>query len=320
MINQGSLAGVPCLVLGAGGFLGSNLCRSLIKVGARVHGFGHRSSFADALPPMRFTAGEFSDPAALALAVEGVDILFYLLGNTPFDVSEKDPIGDLQTSIVLSVQLLELCRAAAVRKIVFISSGGTVYGVPGAIPIREDAATDPISAYGINMLTVEKYLNLYASLGGASAVTLRVANPYGPFQSPFRRQGLVAATIEKVLTGRPVEVWGDGQAIRDYLHVGDFVEAALAAAVYDGPETVMNVGSGVGRSILSVVETVCLALDRPKTAIIHKPARRFDVQANVLDITRIRETLGWAPKMDWLTGLRNTAAWIASTFPPSGSS
>ena len=184
---RGSVAldGASCLVLGAGGFIGTHLCRALVGAGARVHGFGRRPAFADGLPPIRFTAGEFSDRAALALAVDGAEIVFHLLGGTNPEVSNKDPIADLQTNAVASVQLLELCRAAGVRKIVFVSSGGTVYGAPGTIPIAETAPTDPISAYGINKLMVEKYLQLYAKLGGPDALSLRVANPYGAFQSRF---------------------------------------------------------------------------------------------------------------------------------------
>ena len=316
-MTGGPLAGVSCLVLGAGGFIGGHLCQALVREGARVHGFGRRAAFAGALPPMRFTVGEFTDRAALALAVDGADIVFHLLGGTNPEVSNKDPIADLQVNTVASVQLLELCRVAGVGRIVFVSSGGTVYGIPAAVPIPETAPTDPISAYGINKLAVEKYLQLYARLGGPRAVTLRVANPYGPYQSPFRRQGLVAALVETVLAGRPVEVWGDGQVIRDYLYVGDLADAAVAASFYEGPETVLNVGSGIGRSVLEVVDAVCAALGRRPAAIVHKPARQADVPANVLDITRIRAALGWTPRTEWMDGLRRTADWIGREFPVS---
>jgi UDP-glucose 4-epimerase len=312
------LAGVPCLVLGAGGFIGSHLCQTLVRAGGRVHGFGRRPVFADSLPPMRFTTGEFTDRAALASAVDGAEIVFHLLGGTNPEVSNKDPIADLQINTVASVQMLELCRAAGVRKIVFVSSGGAVYGVPTVVPIPEDEATNPISAYGINKLMVEKYLQLYAHLGGPHAVTLRPANPYGPFQSPHRRQGLVAALIETVLAGRPVEIWGDGQVVRDFLYVGDLADAMLAVSLYEGPETVLNVGSGVGRSVLEVVESVCSALGRRPAAVIHKSSRRADVPVNVLDITRIQQVLGWTPQTAWMDGLHRTAAWVAKAFPSEG--
>ncbi len=314
----GTLDGVPCLVLGAGGFIGGHLCHALVRAGARVHGFGRRPAFPDSLPPLRFTTGEFGDRAALALAVDGAEIVFHLLGGTTPEVSNRDPAADLQANTLASLHLMEMCRAVGVRRIVFVSSGGTVYGVPAAVPIAEDAPTDPISAYGINKLMVEKYLQLYAHLGGASAITLRVANPFGPYQSPLRRQGLVTATIAKVLAGQPVEVWGDGLVVRDYLYVTDLVEAMVAAAQYDGPERVMNIGSGVGRSVLDVIGAVGAVLGRSSPPIIRKASRQADVPVNVLDISRARHALAWTPRTDWHQGLRRTAEWISQAFPPEG--
>ena len=303
-------------MLGAGGFIGGHLCHALVAAGARVHGFGRRPAFDGALPSIRFTHGEFTDRAALALAVDGAETVFHLLGGTNPEVSNKDPIADLQVNTIASVQLLELCRAARVRRIVFVSSGGAVYGVPAEVPIGEHAPTHPISAYGINKLMVEKYLQLYARLDGPSALSLRVANPFGPYQSPFRRQGLVAAMTETVLAGRPVEIWGDGRIVRDYLYVGDVADALVAAATYEGDAPVINIGSGVGRSVLDVVQDVATAAGRPTPHIVHRPARRADVPVNVLDTSLARRELGWTPRTDWSDGLRRTASWIDKAFTP----
>ncbi len=312
--DLGQLRGVTCLVLGAGGFIGSAVCRALAQAGARIHGFSRRQAFADSLPPMRFTAGEFSDRAALALAVDGAEIVFHLLGGTNPEVSNKDPIADLQINTVASVQLMELCRVAGVRKVVFVSSGGAVYGRQSTVPIAETAATDPISAYGINKLMVEKYLQLYAYLDGPKAVSLRVANPYGPFQSPFRRQGLVAALIEGVMAENTIEIWGDGRVVRDFLYVDDVAEALLLAALYEGAETVLNVGSGVGRSVRDVAESVCALLGRPETKLAYKSARQADVAANVLDVTRISAELNWSASTEWADGVLRTADWVRQTY------
>jgi UDP-glucose 4-epimerase len=315
VIADASLAGVNCLVIGAGGFIGSHLCHALAQSGARVHGFGRRPKYADSLPQIRWTTGEFNDRAALALAVDGAELVFHLLGGTNPEVSNKDPIADLQVNTLASVQLLELCRVAQVRRFVFVSSGGTVYGVPAGVPILETAPTDPISAYGINKLMVEKYLRLYQHLHGLSSISLRVANPFGPFQSPYRRQGVVAALIETYLAGRPVELWGDGKIVRDFIFAGDLAQAILRAALYQGPHQVMNIGSGVGRSVLDVVQSVSVALGLPQPQVIHKPGRQGDVPANVLDIGRAREALDWEPQTDWIAGLRLTADWIGAAHP-----
>lgn len=304
-----TLAGTSCLVLGAGGFIGGHLCHALVRAGAEVHGFGRRPLFADSLPPLRFTPGEFGDRTALARAVDGAEVVFHLLGGTTPEVSNTDPAADLRTATLASVHLLEVCRNAGVRKLVFVSSGGTVYGVPRVVPIAEDAATDPISAYGINKLVVEKYAQLFAYLGGPAAVSLRVANPFGPFQNPHRRQGVVPAIIRAVLAGRPVEVWGDGSVVRDYVYVTDVAAALLAGVAHDGASRVFNVGSGVGRSVVDVVGAVGRLTGRTPD-VVFKPGRRADVPRNVLDIGLARRELGWQPTTDWEDGLRRTIEWM----------
>lgn len=144
----------------------------------------------------------------------------------------------------------------------------------------------------------EKYLQLYQRLRGLRTLSLRVANPFGPFQSPYRRQGVVPALIETYLARQPVELWGDGRVVRDFLYVGDLAEAIVKGAAYEGPDHVMNLGSGIGRSLLDLVRSVAVALDLPEAPVVHKPARQGDVPANVLDIGRARQALGWEPRTD----------------------
>jgi UDP-glucose 4-epimerase len=295
-----------CVVLGGGGFIGTNLCRTLRRKGASVRGFGRSRMDSGALAGILWTSGEFTDRAALARAVEGCEVVFHLLGGSIPDSSNKDPLGDLLGSVVPSLQLLEICRASMVRKIVFVSSGGTVYGIPPAIPIPESAPTDPISAYGISKLAVEKYLALYHYLYGSDFSVLRVANTFGPYQSPDRRQGLVAAFMHRIARGQPVEIWGDGRVVRDFV----YIEAVLAAAVYDGPHHVFNVGAGVGRSVLEVVTDIAEVLGQPDVVPIHKPGRATDVPINVLDIALIGRELGWSPRSDWMEALKLTVDWM----------
>ena len=308
------LDGSTCLVLGAGGFIGTHLCRALISQGARVRGYGRRQSYPDALRGVLWSTGEFADRAALARVVQGVDFAFHLLGGSTPESSNRDPVADLLTNIVASVYFLEICRASAVRKIVFVSSGGTVYGIQQQMPIPETAATDPISAYGISKLAVEKYLGLYRHLYGLDYAVLRVGNPFGPYQGPERRQGVVPAMLYAALTGRPLEIWGDGGVIRDYLYVEDLVRALIAVLAYDGPYRVLNVGSGIGRTILQVAEDIGVVLDRPAITKVHKAGRPTDVPVNVLDISLIQREVGWAPTADWLTALRTTADWIRTDY------
>jgi UDP-glucose 4-epimerase len=305
-----ALRDVSCVVLGGGGFIGTHLCRALKSHGVRVRGFGRSRTNLDALDGIPWTNGEFTDRAALARVVEGCDVVFHLVGGSTPDSSNKDPLGDLLSSTVPTLQLLEICRTSMVRKVLFVSSGGTVYGIPNVIPIPESAPTDPISAYGVSKLAVEKYLALYHHLHGSDFSVLRVANPFGPYQQPDRRQGLVAAFMHRIALGQPVEIWGDGKIVRDFIYIDDVIEALLAAVTYNGPHHVFNVGAGVGRSVLDVVNDIAQVLKRPDTVRIYKPGRASDVPVNILDIALIGREFGWSPRTKWTQGLRQTAEWI----------
>jgi UDP-glucose 4-epimerase len=311
------LAGTECLVLGAGGFIGINLCRVLSVAGASVCGYGHAPAFPAALPPIRWISAEFSDRATLAGALEGVDTVFHLLGASIPAHAERDPAEDLRSNVAASVDLLGLCQTAGVRRIVYISSGGTVYGVPQSLPISEAHPTDPISAYGIHKLLMEKHLGLQTYRYGTRVMILRASNPYGPFQIPDRGQGLIATLIQRRLARRPVEIWGDGRIVRDFLHIDDLVDAMLRAAAYKGSYSVLNVGSGIGRSVLDVVASVDTVLGTKGAEILHWPGRAVDVPTNVLDVALIRRELGWEARTEWMQGLRGTAEWIASACQPA---
>jgi UDP-glucose 4-epimerase len=307
---RATLAGTTCLVLGAGGFIGTNLCRALSAAGASVRGFGRPPAFPAALPEMSWTPAQPSNQAAVFQAAHGAEVVFHLLGGSVPEAAEGDAAADLRTGAADSVELLARCQEAGVKRIVFISSGGTVYGVPRRIPIAEDHPTEPISVYGIHKLLVEKHLGLLAHRHGLRSVVLRAANPYGPFQAPGRGQGVIATLIARRLAGLPVEIWGDGSVTRDFLHVADLVEAMLGAALYDGPQRVLNVGSGRGRTILEVVSSIDAVLGLRGAPILHRPGRAVDVPVNVLDTGLARRELGWSARRDWMQGLAETAEWL----------
>lgn len=308
---RGSGARRSCAVLGAGGFLGTNLCRALAASGASVRAFGRSRPFPEAVAGAQWQTGQFGDRAALALAIENCEVVFHLVGGSTPASSNRDPVADLEANTRDTLHLLELCRSSGVRRIVFVSSGGTVYGVPRQVPIAEDAPTDPICAYGISKLATEKYLRLYEHLHGLGAVALRVGNPYGRYQGIGKNQGVVAAFLAAIAAGRPLDIWGDGTVVRDYLHVDDVVAAMLLAADYDGAERVFNIGSGIGRSIDDIVADLERLAGTPLERL-HKPGRPSDVPCNVLDIARARRELGWSPRTEWMAGLADTLAWWRS--------
>ncbi len=309
-----TVAGKRCLVLGGGGFIGAHLCRHLVEAGADVAAFGHLPRYAP--PSVQWHEAEFADVPALRRALAGRQRLFHLLGGSIPAQSNADPVGDVEASLVPTLRLIDACRAAGVERLIFASSGGTVYGVTDAAPVREDAPTDPITAYGVNKLLVEKYLGLYRHLYGFDSVVLRISNPYGPMQTGHRDQGVVGALIRRALSGDAIEIWGEGDILRDFIHVDDVVRAMVEAAEYDGRFRLFNVGSGVGRSVRSVAEAVVRATGADPGSIRYLSGRAADVPTNILDVARIGRELGWTPRIGWEKGLADTVAWARAALNP----
>ena len=273
-----------------------------------MRGFGR--SAVPCLLPDTATVGLFEDAGALAAALRGQEVVFHLISSSLPERSNHDPADDIAREVIPTIQLLSLCRKAEVRRVVFASSGGTVYGVARQVPTPETAPTLPISAYGINKLTVERYLGLFHYLYGLEYQVLRVANPYGPGQSPYKRQGIIAVMLHRALMGGTIEIWGAGNVVRDFVHVDDVAAAFVAAASYDGPHRVMNVGSGQGRTLNQVAADVARVLELPNLSVVHRSARAVDVPTSVLDTSLIRQETACEPKVPWLNGLAGTAAWM----------
>ncbi|MEE7448401.1 NAD-dependent dehydratase [Methylobacterium radiotolerans] len=305
------LAGARCLVLGGGGFLGLNLCNRLAAAGAEVTCFSRSHPQAEVLDRrVARVSGQFSDRLALANAVERQDVVFHLIAGSIPESSNRDPSAELSAAPIATLHLLEICRSARIGKLVFASSGGAIYGIPGAIPISERAPTDPISAYGISKLMIEKSLYLYRHLHGIDYQILRIANPYGRFQLGTKHQGLIGSYIHRVLTDQPLEVWGTGAVVRDFLHIDDVSDAFLGAVAYRGPHKVLNVGSGRGLSVNQVIAELRAAFGRDHLPCVHRPSRAADVPANVLDTALIRSEFGWQPRVPLQAGLTGTIAWM----------
>lgn len=305
------LAGARCLVLGGGGFLGLNLCNRLAQVGAEVTCFSRSHPQADVLDRrVARVTGQFTDRLAIANAVERQDVVVHLIAGSIPESSNRDPSAELSAAPIATLHLLEICRSARIGKLVFASSGGAIYGIPRAIPIPEQAPTDPISAYGISKLMIEKSLHLYRHLHGMDYQILRIANPYGRFQLGNRHQGLIGRYIHRVLADQPLEVWGTGAVVRDFLHIDDVTDAFLGAVAYRGPHKVLNVGSGRGLSVTQIIAELATAFERDHLTCVYRPGRAADVPANVLDTALIRAELGWQPRVALRAGLIGTIAWM----------
>jgi len=310
MVHAENLAGRRCVVLGAGGFVGTNLCQQLARDDARVTGFGRRSRIKGLAFPGSWVDGEFDDARTVEHVLKDADIVFHLLGGSNPSASNNDPVSELQGVIANNLALIATAARVGVEKFIFVSSGGTVYGPARNLPIPETAPTDPISAYGLGKLATEKVLRLYHLIEGMEYSVLRVANPYGPCQLPDQKQGIVATVLKRALDGRPVQIWGDGSAVRDYLHISDVCNAMIRAAVVNNDQRIFNVGSGIGRSLKDIVASVSHVLGT-EIAVEHLPGRPADIPANVLDCTLAEQILGWTPRIHWEDGLKTTSEWLA---------
>jgi UDP-glucose 4-epimerase len=306
----------PILVLGGAGFLGSHLVEALLQQQCNVRLFdrirGWTGVPGDA--NLEYCEGDFGNRGDVAAALRGCQTVFHLLGTTLPKGSNDDPVHDLESNLLTTVQLLELARHADVKKIVFASSGGTVYGVPTVVPIPEDHVTQPLCSYGIHKLAIEQYLRLYQSLYGIDYCVLRLANPFGERQRPDASQGAVAVFLDRALRGEEIVVWGDGSTVRDYVYVGDVATAFCRAARYSGEHKVFNIGSGHGLSVNELISSIETFLGR-KISRRYLPGRPFDVPVNVLDVSRAAVHLGWYPQNSFCDGLRRTVAWLQVERP-----
>lgn len=284
-------------VLGAAGFIGRHLCTALAAAGHQVRGFD-RAPADGAWPEIvgvNWLAGDFGSKADITSALDDVEVVFHLISASIPKTSNENPARDLQENVGATLGLLDsLVALPCPPKLIFISSGGTVYGIPRTIPIPESHPTDPLCAYGIGKLAIEKYLALYRRLYGLDYRILRLANPYGEYQQLHSGQGVIPVFLNKALHNEPLEIWGDGSVIRDYLYIGDVVAAIMAAMGYAGPERIFNIGSGIGHSLNDLIELIRELLGRD-IACRCLPARTCDVPVNILDISQAEAVLGWRP-------------------------
>jgi UDP-glucose 4-epimerase len=296
------------LVLGGGGFIGSHLVSALLAQGTTVRvlerPYRTRMPSIPNHPALEWQEGDFGNVQDIHRALENVDIVFHLVSTTQPKSSNDDPSFDVESNLVATLRLLDQLRGTNTL-LIFASSGGTVYGTPIQTPIPETHPTEPTCSYGIVKLAIEKYLALYRLLHGLEYRVLRVANPYGPGQEANRAQGVVGTFLSRVVHDEPIEVWGDGSVVRDYLYISDTVSALIQAAAYRGAERVFNIGSGSGHSVREIITAVEQVTGK-KAQASYTAARKFDVPISVLDITRAGKELGWQPKVDLNEGLRLT--------------
>lgn len=301
------------VVFGGGGFIGSAIVDRLLRDGHDIRVF-ERPRVApyrtfSATENVEWVTGDLLSTHDVGEAIEGADVVMHLVSTTLPKNSNDDPIYDVQSNLVATLQMLNAMVQKKIPRIVFISSGGTVYGSPQYIPIDEKHATDPHVSYGITKLAIEKYLLMYQRMHGLKAVILRVANPFGERQRVETAQGAVGVFLHKALRNETVEIWGDGSVTRDYIHVSDVAEAFARAVSYQGPHAVFNVSSGRGTSLNDLLDVIEQVLGRAVQRR-YLASRPFDVPVSILSSELACQELGWSPAIDLKNGISQTVDWL----------
>ena len=298
-----------CCVIGGSGFIGHHLVGILASQGRPLTVIGRNRLPTRRLPSgVRYIAGDYSDQDFLRSVLNDVDEIIDLAYSTVPKTSFEDPVKDILNNLPASVNLFEVTSSLPIKKIVVVSSGGTVYGKAVDLPISEDHPTNPISPYGITKLAVEKYARMYHALKGLPVVCVRPANAFGEGQKPFIGQGFVATAIASALEGREINIFGEQGTIRDLVYVKDVAAGIAAALNHCPPGECYNIGSGIGRSNLEILEMLA-AIAKSRDIVLRVkvlPSRLYDVPANVLDSSKLQNKTGWFPKVSLTKGLELT--------------
>ena len=286
-------------VIGAGGFIGSHLVDALLAEGCRVRALSRKfpgllDSTALLHPNLELFTIDIRDENLLNDTLQGVDFVAHLASSSLPHNSNLNPTDDVSTNLIGSINVINACINNNVKKLIYLSSGGTVYGDPISVPIDESHPTNPSCSYGINKLASEKYLSLFNKLHDLNYITLRLANPYGERQRLDTGQGVVPVFLRKAIRSEPIQVWGDGTVVRDFLYISDVIRAIIMSCQYNGAERLFNIGSGVGLSLNQLINLI-EDIHGFEMNVVYKSPRPFDVRTNVLSIERAINHLNWLP-------------------------
>lgn len=290
------------LVIGGNGFIGRHVCSKLVKQGYQVSVYDRNTH--ESQENITTFCAELDDIRSLSKALEGIDCVVHLASTTVPSSSNLDPVGDVNGNLINMLRLLNLMLEKDIKRIIYFSSGGTVYGIPEKLPIKESHQTNPICSYGIIKLAIEKYLLMYHQLHEFDVTILRPSNPYGLGQAKLGLQGVIGTAISCALDKKKMTIWGDGTVVRDYVHVSDVAEACLLS-VQSQVSGTFNISSGKGTSVSQIVQLVQEVTGKD-IQVEYTETRTFDVPEVVLDFTNALSKLNWSPKLSLIEGVTQT--------------
>lgn len=299
------------LLIGGNGFYGLTLAHAMVNAGYRVH-IASRHAVPGQRNGIEFHQGGQDGTAIMAPLLGKCEVVVHLASTTTPGSSARRPRVDVEENLLPAAALIELMVPHPPERLIFVSSGGAIYGNPPRLPVGESTTPQPLSYHAAGKLALESQFSVFAQASNIPLAILRPSNLYGPGQHMRHGFGFVRTLLEKALRNEPVEIWGDGSAVRDYLFIDDAVEACLQLIDNldtDGP---FNVGSGAGTSIRDLIGVVEDVTGRELT-ITQRPARGTDVSAIVLETTRLQTATSWTPRIGLEEGLRRTWAWLQET-------
>lgn len=298
------------LIIGGNGFIGSHLTE-LLKDHHRVTVYDRSpNKFIKEFSGVEYIYGDFNDLLLLKKAINQKDVVYHLLSTTVPLTANQDPVYDVQSNLIGTINLMELIANSDVQRLIYTSSGGTVYGNPQYLPIDEQHPRNPIGSYGIVKNTIERYIEMYAHKKNFTYLIVRPSNPYGPRQNYEGDQGLIGKIIHKGITGEEFTVWGDGSAVRDYIYIDDLAEF-LKISGLSTQSGIFNIGSGKGKSINEIIGLLSEIMEE-MPEIRYAEKNGFFVEKVVLDIGSITKTFGWQPKFSMEEGLSLHNQWMKS--------
>ena len=303
------------LILGAAGFIGTNLTIKLAKdKNNKITLVDKSKTYFHNINNMHMEnvflkEANLDEDVRFDELLLNQEVVYHLVSTTVPTTSNQHISQELLSNVIFSLNLFEVCVRCGVKKVVFISSGGTVYGKEVDCPLKEITPTNPISSYGVQKVTIEKILYLYNYIYGLDYRIIRLANPYGPYQRPDGILGAVTTFTYKALRGEEITVYGDGSVIRDFIYIDDAIKAITKIVDGENKHHTFNLGCGYGTSIKQVLDIIQNTLDL-KPIIVYKESRQVDVPVNYLDISRYEKYYGKLNPVNLEEGIRKTAEFI----------
>lgn len=288
------------LVLGGNGFIGHHLVQGLVKtdkvrvVDYRVDNIKDKYENVECIEA-DFTTCSFDE------ILQGVTKVFHLISTTISNDNMNNAERELTDNVIPTIRLLEAMSRNQVKELVFISSGGTVYGEYDN-KAKEEDALNPINTYGLQKVIIEGYLKLYQRYNQIRSIVVRLSNPYGLGQGTTKKQGVIPIFINKIIHDEVIEIWGDGNVQRDYVYIDDVISALLLINEYQGSETVFNVGAGKAYSLNDIVKLIENALNK-KANVQYKHSRDCDVKRTCLDVSLVERECGWKAEISIEEGI-----------------